>query len=448
MLSVILLSAALALAGDGRGTRASGNNAPPSAESWEAQWDESEAFFLDGGELRQGRLVAPAQLTVPQAPAPQLELPPPVPPAPADVEGSPGADSSQGGPAASQAAEAASSARGQPTPVDELFSDEFGLDPIPVQTLPRDVYDRALLAINTEFDGIPGPPEHVGTQYAPFAPFLVEPAQPRTHLRLRYDNLLGIDRPDRSEYLWKRIDQGGPSRPEQNVEFKQFSIYSETGTDRAAGFLQMSVIGVNPDINHNSAGLGNLLVGTKAVLLDGADLYWISTEIPDDHWQLSLYFGSGISLATSAAPRGITHGHFTLTPGLLTAYHLSPNTVFHGQLKFTIPMGGTPDFSGEVVEYGLALSHVVLASHIDSPACDHIALIPTLEFNAVSFLDGQQTTSRGFVEPVDAETGLGLATGIRCVINERVDLGFLASRNITGSRYYREMYRFEIRWYH
>ena len=187
---------------------------------------------------------------------------------------------------------------------------------------------------------------------------------------------------------------------------------------------------VNPDINPNHTGLGDLKVATKTVLVNGE--VWQFTNL------MRLYFNTG------SASMGTGTGHLSLEPGLLARYKWSEFTNLHGEIKYWVPMGGTPSFSGQVLEYGLGISHLLYED-------DSIAYIPTFEVVAWSILNGQKTTPAGLVVDANAEDVVALLPGLRVVMDKGGDLG-LFEFGISGgiglgnSQFYDGMWRLDFRW--
>lgn len=407
--------------------------------------DEAAVLFLENGRLQRGNFDNIHRTsTFPQTPAlpapdPATLAPPatvPPPPPPGDLAG----------PALEDTAEPPA----PPQPDTAIGAvPEFDSQVAPfVPTIPQDVYDLALEALNMPFDGPAQEIPKVGVSYVPFAAFAIEPAKPRSQMRFRIDSARRINQPDRLEYLWKRIGGGGPSQPEHRLDYQSLSLYSETANDRGSGFMQIPIIWLDPSANDNTASIGNMLVGTKAILADGEGFFWFPSVVPEDHFYLSMYFATEISLNPLFADRGLTHGHTTLSPGLLASYELSPETVFQSEFKLHIPLGGTNGFAGNVLEYGTGVSHVLYSSIIDSPDCKHFAIMGTLEFEFLSFLSGGQTnSSTGETEFVDGITTCTIHSGLRCALNNRVDVGASAGFNLTSSRHYSSLGRFEIRWH-
>ena len=338
-------------------------------------------------------------------------------------------------------------------PDGEVITTDMPLDSYAIDShlvpIPEEVSDRAIEAISVPFDGPMQELPTVGASRALFSMFEIESARPQSVFRLRFDSAYKLNRPDRSEYFWKKIGGGGPSQPEQNVDFQEFRLYNETSRGKASGFFELPLRFSAPDVNGNSAGISDIQVGAKTQMLEGDDFFWIpTTRFPNDRFLVSSVFRTYISISPKLAKRGLSTGHVTLEPGLLANYEITPRTLFHGEVKVWIPMGGTKDFSGEVLKYGLGVSHVLYSTLVDSPECKYRAVIPTLELNAWSFLRGMQTIP-GVTEPasIDGRTVVNIQPGVRFVLDKRVEIGISTAFNVSGTRLYENLVRFEIRWF-
>src|SRR5262249_52987145 len=137
----------------------------------------------------------------------------------------------------------------------------------------------------------------------------------------------------------------GPPLPETNVDYQDIRSYLEVAfANRLSVFAEVPVRFLNPDQNANTAGLGDMYAGFKAALLY------------DPNRVVSVQLRTWIP--TGAASRGLGTHHVSLEPSLLLYQKLSDRLLFEGQLSDWIPVGGT-DFSGNIIEYGFALSYFV-----------------------------------------------------------------------------------------
>lgn len=316
----------------------------------------------------------------------------------------------------------------------------------PLIPLPRDIAERAWEAVNEPLpNASPADLPLLGTQWLPISTFGIEFARPQQHTRLRLDSVYGINRPDRAEYWWSKIGSRGPKQPEEQLNFQSFSFYRETGNDTVSGFMKVPVVSLDPAVNQNTTGFGLIEIGTKTLLFEEDDFYWIPTQNPYDQFRITMLMRTYLSVAPVLAGRGLTNGHLSLEPGLLTSYDWSKRTMFHGEFKFWVPMGGTRHFAGNIVKTGIGVSHILYSGPVDSPTCDSRSLIGTLELQNWNFLHGQETLPSGTVVDFDGRNTASLNTGLRLAINERLDFGLNLSWNLTRHRMYESLLGFEIR---
>lgn len=240
----------------------------------------------------------------------------------------------------------------------------------------------------------------IGYERVMFAPFYIESAQPFTHLALLYENGWNLREPDRSEFFWA-APPTGPG-PERSVDVTTLTARMETAMERASAIFAVPLRAVDPELNRNTSGIGDLTVGGKLVLVSGRD--WVVTQ------QTLTY------LKTGPAGRGMGTGHVSMEPGLLARYRWADDLYLHGQLRYVIPLSGTDDFAGEVLLWGLGASGIWHET-------DAFAILPTFEIVGVSFLDGQRTTPTGRAVDVDGETTVEFLPGLRFVLGPQGDLG-------------------------
>ena len=275
------------------------------------------------------------------------------------------------------------------------------------------------------------PDEGIGYERVATAPFILDIARPMRQTALRIDAAHGWGLPDRSEAFWARTINGlGPKLPERSVSYQDIAYLTEVG---GSGFSVRTVVPLrilDPEINSNTAGMGDMQLLTKTVLLNGKR--WTLTQVND------VWFNTG------AVKKGLGKGHISMAPGLATSFQWSDATCLHAQCKFEFPIAGDPIFSGPLLHWGFGMSHLWYDS-------DAFAIIPTIETSFVSFLDGRATL---FPVPatrnVDGETVSTLHLGVRTVHDTGGDWGLLefglsGGFQVGGNGWYDSMLRFEFR---
>ena len=126
-------------------------------------------------------------------------------------------------------------------------------------------------------------------------------------------------------------------------------------------------------------------------------------------------------------------------------YKWSPETYIHSELKYFVPLASDPMVSGQVLTWGIGVSHVAYET-------DTTAIIPVLELIG-NFIDdgGYSTFPTGAVASNDGSTIASLHPGVRFVYDTGGDLGLIelglsASIPITDSHFYDGLVRAELRW--
>lgn len=244
----------------------------------------------------------------------------------------------------------------------------------------------------------------VGHERVMLAPFAIDTTQPQNDLRFRFDAGYHEQFPDRAEYFWAAAAGAGPKLPERNVDFQDEYFAMEAGSKTFSINTEIPIRSVDPVVNANTAGLGDMTVTTKTVLLTGND------------WQITQLFRTDIP--TGDPLKGLGTGHVGLEPGMLFRYKWNDETYFHGELEYWFPLGDNPIYGGEILTYGLGISHLYYEN-------DSFAVIPTAELVAYTVFNGAQTTPEGVLQAVDSMTIVEFHPGIRFVCDSGGDLGLI-----------------------
>lgn len=280
--------------------------------------------------------------------------------------------------------------------------------------------------IHTSTCGDPG----IGQERVMLAPFFLGTTQPFNNVRLQFDSVWGVETPNRSEYYWAAPPKG-PELPERELDYFDLRLVSELAPSKSFSITTaVPMRSLDPEINPNTTGLGDMSVATKLVLLDGR--YWQFTQLFKTH------------INTGSPRKGLGTGHVSLEPGILGRYEWNPRLFFHGRLSFWIPIGGDRHFSGPAVNYGLGASYVAYET-------DTFAVLPTVEMMGWSFLDGMKTLPNGEIVDVDDDGSVAFLPGTRFVLGPAGDLGLfevgLAGGFAVGNDgWYDSIFRTELRW--
>jgi hypothetical protein len=258
----------------------------------------------------------------------------------------------------------------------------------------------------------------------------IDGAIPGNVFRLRYDTSYNNRRPTRAEFIEPQSAPGGPGwpLPEKSVDYQDVFAYAEfLFLPRLSGFVEVPARFLNPEVNANTAGLGDMNVGFKYAFLEsetGLLTFQFRTYIP-----------------TGDADRGLGVHHVSLEPALLFYQALSDRAGMEGELRYWVPIGGT-DFAGSMVRYGVGFHYDVVRN------CD-CRLGPVVEFVGWSVLSGKESAAEpsGLVIVRDAggQTIVNAKLGMRLGISDWADVYAGWGRPLTGDRWYENTFRMEMR---
>ena len=261
--------------------------------------------------------------------------------------------------------------------------------------------------------------------------FRMDPSQPESNFRARLGFYSNQVYPDRAEYFWARVIDGrGPPLPESSVDFQELRLRMQLGSQKFSTTTEVPFRWTNPTNNGNHAGLGDINLRVKTVLLDG------------DSLQITLYMGNYFQ--SGAPSMGLGTGHYSLEPGFLFRYKCRDALWLHSQVKYLIPFGTDPNFKGEILQYGLGVNRLLWES-------DYFGIIPSFEFVGWSVSDGMQTTPVGLPIPADGENMLHFIPGVHFVRDSGCDAG-LVEIGISGEiaiardRWYDSSVLIDLRW--
>jgi hypothetical protein len=256
----------------------------------------------------------------------------------------------------------------------------------------------------------------------------IDSAIPATQVRFRFDDAKGIDRANRAEFLWAWPPPSGPgpALDETNVDYQSMTAYVEYAlTPGFSAFADVGGLLVNPDINPNTGGLADAQGGLKWALLQDCDSVLTL--------QVRGYAPSG------DADRGLGVGHASIEPGLLL-FQRTCEFNFEGELRYWIPIDGTPERAGSVIRYGAGISRDYWIG------CQPVT--PVLEVVGWTVMDGSErflTPGGPVVEDADGDTIVNLKIGARTPVTCASDIYVGYGHSLTGERWYRDILRLEWR---
>jgi hypothetical protein len=258
----------------------------------------------------------------------------------------------------------------------------------------------------------------------------IDSAIPGTMWRERFDAAYRDLRPTRAEFFYPQGAPGGPGvpMPERRVDYQELSSYFEAAFGpNFSAFVDVPTRFLNPEVNANTAGLGDINAGFKLAL-------WATDDLVTT-FQLRTYAPTG------DAHRGLGTRHVSLEPALLLYARLEERLTLEGELRYWAPVGGT-DFAGDVVRYGLGLGY----GRRDPEGW---WVSPVVELVGWTVLGGKES----FVTPAGQAVVVGAAgdtivnakAGLRVGLGNRADAYAGYGRALTGDTWYKDIWRLEFR---
>lgn len=264
--------------------------------------------------------------------------------------------------------------------------------------------------------------------FAMAAPGYIDWAKPMNQFRVRYDSMSNMNRPDRAEFFYGKCgcfggNAPGPILPERNVNAQEASFYLEVApTERFSVFVDAPIRAINPDVNANATGLGDMRFGFKyAFIYDDVQIMTLQTRV---------------FAPTADARQGLGTSHWSIEPSILYTRKLSEHLTFFGEVGDWVPVDGT-EFAGNVLYYGAGLGYTAYAS-------DRLFVMPVVEFLGWSVLGGQEFSPTTGVQSAAGDVIVNGKVGVRAG-GPRHDFYVGYGRALTGEVWYQEIARFEYR---
>mgnify|MGYP002624125387 CR=1 FL=1 len=259
------------------------------------------------------------------------------------------------------------------------------------------------------------------------AAFFVEAARPVTQTRLRWDAAIDMRFPDRAEYFWARSGGGGrgPANVETYLRNHDLTHYTEIAHGGFSAFFETPYRSYDAAANTDEAGFGDLVAGTKSMLLD--------CEL------LQITFQTKFITPTGVSTKGLGTGHLSIEPSLIIGLNMSSKSYIQAQVAEWIPIGGDPLYAGALLHYHFSYNRTLAGCP------GHIHLISTAELNGWSFQTGAYSDPVTGTQSANDETYLSGGFGLRMVICDKVDFGVASALPLTDGRWAEQFYRSELR---
>jgi hypothetical protein len=268
-----------------------------------------------------------------------------------------------------------------------------------------------------------------GGQTVAVAPGYIDDAAIRSLFRVRYDDAFRDNAPDRAEFFYPKCGcfpgGPGPKLAETSIQYQELSGYLEWAVNnRLSGFLEVPWRFLNPEVNRDSEGFGDINAGFKAALWNCPDqilTFQFRTYIPT---------GDGV--------RGLGTEHVSLEPALLGYLRLTDRVALHGELRDWIPIGGT-DFAGNIIRYGVGVSYNAYHK-------GYLWVTPITEMVGWTVLAGKEFDARqNLVLPASGNTIVNAKFGVRVGWGGDSDIYIGYGRALTGDVWYKDILRVEYR---
>jgi hypothetical protein len=273
-------------------------------------------------------------------------------------------------------------------------------------------------------------------QNAPAAPdcdsnvSFLDSAAPQSQVRLIIDAFYNDRRPTRNEYIFPKSGApGDPSWwvPEKRVDWQELKSYVEAAfASQMSVFFSVPTRFVNPDVNPNDWGVGDVNLGFKYAFVQTGGL------------ALTGQLTGTIPMRTST---GLSSDHFSVEPAFL--FYLRPIAwlAVEGEVKYWVPVTGT-DFAGQLFDYGISLSFLE-RSYTDFWFC------PVVELEAWTMINGKEMVvfpdGNSAVHSTAGETICNVDVGVRFGFGDNGDIYIGGGHSLTESAWAEYYWRVEFR---
>ena len=215
--------------------------------------------------------------------------------------------------------------------------------------------------------------------------------------------------------------------PETRVDTQELTSVAEYAlTPWFSLFLEAPYRWINPEINANQSGAGDVRYGMKICTWSSDNA--IATAL------LRVY-------QPTAVHETLGTNHWSIEPGLLAAYKFSDKLRLEGEFRYWTALGGS-DFAGDLLRYGVGLSYGQRR-----PAGFWFA--PVGECIGWTVLGGKTMIASSpdtfVVQDAHGQTIVNAYLGLRCGFGRNLDFYVGYGHSLTGDYWQREVYRVEVR---
>jgi hypothetical protein len=271
-------------------------------------------------------------------------------------------------------------------------------------------------------------PEYVVLPLETYVSF-IDSAVPVTQSRLLFDADYDDRRPTRNNYYFPK--SGTPGSPgwqsvEDRVDWQQLTGYFEFAYDHVfSGFMELPAKWINPDINQNNFGLGDINLGAKATIVQSAGM-WAALQLR--------------ATIPTRAGAGLSADQYSVEPGLLCLLKPINWLTIESELRYWVPIGGS-DYAGDYIRYGVGVSFLE-RSYTD------FWFTPVFEFISWSILNGKELVplpDGSGVRNTGGQEIVNAIAGIRFGFGDNGDIYTGVGHSVTGDAWMEYFWRVEFR---
>jgi hypothetical protein len=184
---------------------------------------------------------------------------------------------------------------------------------------------------------------------------------------------------------------------------------------------------LNPEIQDNTAGIGDIQAGFKYLLNECCDR--------------ALTFQLRAYTPTADGTRGLGTRHVSLEPALLWFRQYTDHLALNAELRDWISIGGSEPFAGNVLRYGIGGSYT-----LDPCSCQPCSLV--VEMVGWTVLEGMTaitTPPTTLFTDATGDTIVNAKVGVRYQLNCQDSLYAGYGHALTSETWYSDVFRFEFR---
>ena len=251
----------------------------------------------------------------------------------------------------------------------------------------------------------------------------IDSALPRTMVRTYLDVGYGDHRPTRAEYLFSHRGFAVPERRVDSTDLNMYMEYAVASTFSL--FMEQPWRWVNPDLNANRSGAGDMNFGFKFAL--------INTDALAATFQLRM--NAPIARKPDLATR-----HWCVEPAILVNYQVANFMSIEAEARYWMPLTKDP-YAGDIFRYGIGFV-------VGQQEPGAMWFTPVAEVVAWSIMGGKVDVVEPLAIDTQGASGQTIVNGnlgVRFGFPGGADLYAGYSHALTGTTWYKDLFRVEFR---